>query len=66
VEKMRFSLKTSKRTYELETGRTIEVSQRTYSLKPGRTVQSVTGEFIFTRPSHSSCFPYFIVVLVGI
>jgi hypothetical protein len=51
VEKMRFSLKTSKRMYSLEIG---------------RTVQSVTGDFIFTKPSYNSCFPYSRVDLVGI
>jgi hypothetical protein len=33
-----------------------EVSQRTYGPEPRRTVQSVTGNFIFTQPSYSSCF----------
>jgi hypothetical protein len=28
--------------------------------------QSVTGDYIFTKPSHSSYFPYSRVVLVGI
>jgi hypothetical protein len=43
-----------------------EVSQQTYSPEPGRTVQSVTGDFIFTKPSHNSCFPYSRIVLVEI
>jgi hypothetical protein len=37
VEKMRFSLKTSERTYGLEIRRTPEVSQWTYGPKLGRT-----------------------------
>jgi hypothetical protein len=31
---------------------------RMYGLEPGCTIQSVTGNLIFTRPSHSSYFPY--------
>ena len=33
---------------------------------PDGTVQSVIGGFIFSKPSHSSYFPYSRVVLVGI
>jgi hypothetical protein len=51
VEKMRFSLKTSKLTYGLEIG---------------RMVQSVIGDFIFTKSSQSSYFPYSRIVLVEI
>jgi hypothetical protein len=57
VEKIRFSLKTSERTYGRPNLRP-KVSQQTYGPEPGHTIQSVTGDFIFTKPSHSSCFPY--------
>jgi hypothetical protein len=43
-----------------------EVSQKRYNPKPESTVQSVIGDFIFTKTSHSSCFPYSIIVLVEI
>jgi hypothetical protein len=43
-----------------------ELSQWTYGLEPGHTAQSVTGNFIFTKPSHSSYFPYSRVFLVEI
>jgi hypothetical protein len=41
---------------------------RTYGPKchSRHTAQSVTGDSIFTKPSHSSYFPYSRVVLVGI
>ena len=32
----------------------------------GRMVLSVRVDFIFTKPSHSSCFPYYRVILVEI
>jgi hypothetical protein len=43
-----------------------KVSQQTYCAKLGPTVQSMTGDFIFMKPSHSSCFPYSRVFLVEI
>jgi hypothetical protein len=60
---MKFSLKTSKWTYGLETGCTILsviVDVRPRARAFGLECDSV---FIFTKPSHSSCFPYTIVVL---
>jgi hypothetical protein len=43
-----------------------EVSQWMYNPQPRRSVQSVTEDFIFTKPFHSSCFLYSRVVLVEI
>jgi hypothetical protein len=52
VEKMRFSLNTLKWTY----------GPKCHSK---RTAQNVTWDFIFTKLSSNSCFPYSRVVLVG-
>jgi hypothetical protein len=56
VSKLPALQKTSKQTYDSKchNGRT-----------PERTAQSVTGDFIFTKPTHNSCFPYSRVILVG-
>jgi hypothetical protein len=48
VKKMRFSLKTSKRTNGLETERTVQSIIVNICPKPRHMVQSVTGNFIFT------------------
>jgi hypothetical protein len=50
---MGFSLKTSKWTY----------GPKCHSK---RTAHNVIEDFIFTKPSNNSCFPYSRVVLVGI
>jgi hypothetical protein len=50
---MGFSLKTLKWTYGLK-------------CHSERTAHNVIEDFIFTKPSNNSCFPYFRVVLVGI
>jgi hypothetical protein len=56
VEKIRFSLKTSKRTYGLKIGRTVRSittnvwpRARTYGLECDK-------KLYFQQPSHSSCF----------
>jgi hypothetical protein len=60
---MRFSPKTSKWTYGLEIGCTIlsitvDVRPRAWAFSP-----ECDNVFIFTKPSHSSCFLYSGVVL---
>jgi hypothetical protein len=66
VEKIGFSMKTSKWTYGLETERTVQ--SITMDVRPrARTYGSKCDkELYFHQPSHSSCFLIFRVVLVEI
>jgi hypothetical protein len=66
-EKMRFSLKTSKRMYGLKIERTYGLKCHSRRTAPGPKVRpECDKDFSFTKLSHRSYFPYSRVVLVEI